>query len=39
MFRDTGEGGIRIVYTADPQGYGNVFIAEVPEFDSLPETQ
>ncbi len=31
------EGRTRIVYTADPQGYGNVYIADVPEFDSLPE--
>ncbi|MHC4718225.1 MAG: oligogalacturonate lyase family protein [Planctomycetota bacterium] len=36
MFAD-GDGGVRIVYTADPRGYGNVYIAEVPEFESLPE--
>ncbi len=31
------DGGIRICYAADPQGYGNVYIADVPEFESLPE--
>jgi len=29
--------GTQIVYTADPQGYGQVFIVDVPEFDSLPD--
>jgi oligogalacturonide lyase len=30
------DGATRIVYTADPQGYGNVYIADVGEFESLP---
>ena len=30
------DGEPRIVFTADPQGYGNVYIADVPEFESLP---
>jgi oligogalacturonide lyase len=29
--------GDQILYTADPQGYGQVFIAQVPDFDALPE--
>ena len=29
--------GTQIVYTADPQGYGQVFVADVPDFDSLPD--
>ena len=29
--------GTQIVYTADPQGYGQVFCVDVPEFDSLPD--
>jgi len=29
--------GTQIIYTADPQGYGQVFIVDVPEFDSLPD--
>jgi oligogalacturonide lyase len=29
--------GRQIVYTADPQGYGQVFIVDVPEFGSLPD--
>ncbi len=32
-----GDGRVRVVYTADPQGYGNVYVAEVPAFASLPE--
>jgi oligogalacturonide lyase len=28
--------GTQIVYTADPQGYGQVFVVDVPDFDSLP---
>jgi oligogalacturonide lyase len=28
--------GSQIVFTADPQGYGQVFVVDVPEFDSLP---
>jgi len=29
--------GTQIVYTADPQGYGQVFVVDVPEFESLPD--
>ena len=29
--------GTQIVYTADPQGYGQVFVVDVPDFDSLPD--
>jgi oligogalacturonide lyase len=29
--------GKQIVYTADPQGYGQVFIVDIPEWDSLPD--
>jgi oligogalacturonide lyase len=29
--------GKKIVYTADPQGYGQVFVVDIPEFESLPE--
>lgn len=29
--------GTQIVYTADPQGYGQVFAVDVPDFDSLPD--
>jgi oligogalacturonide lyase len=25
-----------VVYTSDVSGYGNIYLAEVPEFDSLP---
>lgn len=32
-------GQIQICYSADPQGYGNVYIADVPEFESLPEAK
>jgi oligogalacturonide lyase len=28
--------GTQVVYTSDPQGYGQVFLVDVPEFDSLP---
>jgi oligogalacturonide lyase len=28
--------GKSVVFTADPQGYGQVFMAEVPDFDALP---
>jgi len=31
------EDGKQIVYTADPQGYGQVSIVDVPEWDSLPD--
>lgn len=29
--------GTQIVYTADPQGYGQVFVVDVPSFESLPD--
>ncbi len=29
--------GKQIVYTADPQGYGQVFIVDIPEWDTLPD--
>lgn len=29
--------GRSVIYTADPQGYGQVFIVDIPEFESLPE--
>lgn len=29
--------GKHVVYTADPQGYGQVFMVEVPDFDALPD--
>ena len=29
--------GKQVLYTADPQGYGQVFLADVPDFDSLPD--
>jgi oligogalacturonide lyase len=29
--------GKQIVYTADPQGYGQVFIVDIPEWDALPD--
>lgn len=29
--------GNQIVYTADPQGYGQVFIVDVPEWEALPD--
>ena len=29
--------GRKVLYTADPHGYGQVFIVTVPEFDSLPD--
>jgi len=36
----TGQDGlIRVAYTADPRGYGNVYIAQVPEFESLPPVE
>jgi oligogalacturonide lyase len=31
--------GKQIVYTADPQGYGQVFVVDVPEFEALPDHQ
>ena len=36
MFRGA-DGALRVVYTADPRGYGNVYIADVGDFESLPE--
>jgi oligogalacturonide lyase len=32
-----GPDGKSVVFTADPQGYGQVFMVEVPEFDALPD--
>ena len=29
--------GTKVLYTADPQGYGQVFIVDVPEWDALPD--
>lgn len=29
--------GKQIAYTADPQGYGQVYLVDIPEFDSLPD--
>ena len=29
--------GTKILYTADPQGYGQVNIVEVPAWDALPD--
>ena len=29
--------GKQIVYTADPQGYGQVFVVDVPDWDTLPD--
>ena len=29
--------GKQIVYTADPQGYGQVFAVDIPEWDALPD--
>ncbi len=29
--------GTQIVYTADPQGYGQVFVVDIPEWDALPD--
>jgi oligogalacturonide lyase len=31
--------GTQIVYTADPQGYGQVFVVDVPDFASLPDRE
>ncbi len=28
--------GQQVLYTSDPDGYGNVYLADVPEFESLP---
>jgi len=35
MFRDA-DGRLRVLYTADHNGYGNVFLVDVPEWDALP---
>ena len=35
VFRN-GEGKLKVLYTSDPAGYGNVYIAEVGEVDELP---
>jgi len=29
--------GKQVAYTADPQGYGQVFLVDIPEWDSLPD--
>jgi oligogalacturonide lyase len=29
--------GRQIAYTADPQGYGQIFVVDVPEFETLPD--
>jgi len=29
--------GMKVLFTSDPQGYGQVFIVDVPSFDSLPD--
>jgi oligogalacturonide lyase len=29
--------GSQVVYTADPQGYGQVYMVDIPEFDALPD--
>jgi len=29
--------GSQVVYTADPQGYGQVYMVDMPEFDALPD--
>jgi oligogalacturonide lyase len=29
--------GTQVVYTADPQGYGQVFVVDIPDFDTLPD--
>jgi oligogalacturonide lyase len=29
--------GKQIIYTADPQGYGQIFMVDIPEFDALPD--
>lgn len=31
--------GAQIVYTADPQGYGQVYAVDVPAFDALPDLE
>ena len=29
--------GTQVLYTADPQGYGQLFLADVPAWEGLPE--
>ncbi len=29
--------GTQVAYTADPQGYGQVFLVDIPDFGSLPD--
>jgi oligogalacturonide lyase len=29
--------GRQVIYTADPQGYGQVFVVDVPDYDALPD--
>jgi oligogalacturonide lyase len=31
--------GTQIIYTADPQGYGQVYAVDVPDFESLPDLE
>jgi oligogalacturonide lyase len=31
--------GKQVLYTADPRGYGQLFLADVPEFESLPKLE
>jgi oligogalacturonide lyase len=28
--------GLQVVFTADPDGYGNLYLVDVPDFDGLP---
>jgi oligogalacturonide lyase len=30
-------GGTKVLYTADPRGYGQVFVVDVPRWDALPD--
>ena len=30
-------GGTKVLYTADPQAYGQVFIVDIPEWDAMPD--
>ena len=31
--------GKQVLFTSDVSGYGNVYMADVPDLDSLPETK
>ena len=31
--------GTQVAYTADPQGYGQVFLVDIPEWDALPNRE